>query len=1150
LFFFLQRQYDSLTWRSVSESAISELQLFSWPLPLNLFRHRLAQISRRFGLHPEIIDGLLGHAEAHSATHGDHSVRIWQEDMEAARPILDAAFESLGFLMLPSWSTEPPCLPQCGPEPPDIERIFGEAAREQHRREVRIALYRAAERTIKTFLGKRSLVDLTAEETYELSKKLLLNEKGLPTSRGQVKYNYLQLKIAQIERVRNKRVRQRRRFMPMAEERSPFCPSAVGVRAILANATDLARQLEHPSHLRTRLAIGLATAVLAALHCRLADKTVLCALAVGKNVRRVAIGHELYLELGTFSSPLDPDTPIKRVPLPRELLALACHPIGDPLNDDLLDKPLPGSFVELAASLSQGMTAPATPRQLIDVLSGLVDQRNVLELPGVLAGILAGRISTFSPNWSDEYLLRHGCRPVLPRPEQASDPVGLPLAKHALRRVDRKDDLEPTDDEVDRSLGKPSGVRELFRQLRLILNGKPPDSDTSGASSQFKKRALTRTQKADAAFRLVRTYRNKLGSASLLLVEWVVDMLGTKEKTLRTASIKRYLDALIPAFIDVGYDADLVSMDEEEITDLYIDLMDSLKVKDKRYAANRLVAFHRWAQQSEYALPAPDWSSIPEAPSHEGVLPGMVAEDEYQSTLRLIWSSDAEDSLKHAAGLLLIGGYRFGLRKFEAGGLHREDWVQWGDRHIVLVRTNHDRRLKWPGSRRQVPQLVPLSELEEKILKEIFVTAEAQHADRFNVALLATGYPLEAQVNKAAALASLVLKQVTGNQSISLHHLRHSFANRMALALFGFDSRNEKVLGWSNDERSAIRSTVLGRIDGRRRTAWALGRLLGHMGPSTTFRNYTHLMFGWAMHYATPPVRIQNAPAGFLEIDAFPRHAAPYTELLQKSCPVAEPLRFADAIRFLRLIAREQPADVAANNLGLDLVATTALYDAAKTIGARMELSPTKTDDRSNPTPFDFLRRLSDGAWARLLALEPQASRLPANALSLLVQVVGATRQLLIWKKGHATFVGSLIQLLSIADERYRVIASSSLNDELLSATRAVGFKPVAIKDVLEERQELLRDKYARRNLIVMSQAAKKAVTRKKKGSGRANSLQLDVVHIGSHDWPDRPRCALLLGKDHSAILRNSIEVVVAALAVSAVRQTLSGINRLTSGKS
>lgn len=89
LFFFLDR--ESLSWNEVTPMTLFQTAALDWPLPANLFRHRLANRLRTEQLDPEIIDGLLGHAEWGNETWGRHSFRCWQNDAAEARPALSRA---------------------------------------------------------------------------------------------------------------------------------------------------------------------------------------------------------------------------------------------------------------------------------------------------------------------------------------------------------------------------------------------------------------------------------------------------------------------------------------------------------------------------------------------------------------------------------------------------------------------------------------------------------------------------------------------------------------------------------------------------------------------------------------------------------------------------------------------------------------------------------------------------------------------------------------------------------------------------------------------------------------------------------------------------------------------------------------------------
>ena len=95
LFFLLD---SNGAWHPLTDLAVPGSELFSWPLPKNLFRHRFAQQLARMNVHPEVIDGWMGHGERGTTSYSDHSARCWREDRERYKEALDDCFERLGFI--------------------------------------------------------------------------------------------------------------------------------------------------------------------------------------------------------------------------------------------------------------------------------------------------------------------------------------------------------------------------------------------------------------------------------------------------------------------------------------------------------------------------------------------------------------------------------------------------------------------------------------------------------------------------------------------------------------------------------------------------------------------------------------------------------------------------------------------------------------------------------------------------------------------------------------------------------------------------------------------------------------------------------------------------------------------------------------------
>lgn len=92
---------------------------------------------------------------------------------------------------------------------------------------------------------------------------------------------------------------------------------------------------------------------------------------------------------------------------------------------------------------------------------------------------------------------------------------------------------------------------------------------------------------------------------------------------------------------------------------------------------------------------------------------------------------------------------------------------------------------------------------------------------------------------------SQFIKQATLNSDLSLHHARHTFANRVGLILMQGTSSiwpNSVSAAVSQIHRAHVRQLLLCTEAVTRRSLWALARLLGHAHPQTTVRSYLHFL--------------------------------------------------------------------------------------------------------------------------------------------------------------------------------------------------------------------------------------------------------------------------------------------------------------------
>ncbi|TXT35125.1 MAG: putative phage integrase [Comamonadaceae bacterium] len=221
LFFFL-RQEPTFDWMEVSESQLDLTCRFNWPLPWNLFRHFSSTQLRRLGLHADIRDALLGHAERDAESHGDFSGRIPLEDFEVARPLLNRLQDDIEF-----------SLPKDAPyqlhiaTPLKVEKDilqstspFGREARAIRRQKLHQAVQAIAKAEVLAFLGARTVDQLSSDEFDQIARQMLMRKQGLPHVMGSLRYEVFENFLSSEWRAKGRHAKLRRRYVLIKEGRA------------------------------------------------------------------------------------------------------------------------------------------------------------------------------------------------------------------------------------------------------------------------------------------------------------------------------------------------------------------------------------------------------------------------------------------------------------------------------------------------------------------------------------------------------------------------------------------------------------------------------------------------------------------------------------------------------------------------------------------------------------------------------------------------------------------------------------------------------------------------------------------------------------------------------------------------------------------
>jgi integrase len=824
-----------------------------------------------------------------------------------------------------------------------------------------------------------------------------------------------------------------------------------------------------PDNPRQRL---LAATVALAIECRISDPRVLADVAGNKHFRLVSFESALYFEHGDFSSNFE--APCRRF----RIFGKAAQWISGLPPDkawqtkDPLPHWLESIFDELRIHPCNNKVG-----DLIRELTKFIDQVNAQTLPGVLCGVLSGRLVTRSLGWRDWVRLKTGRR--------------IDLSKHA---ADSSETGSAIDIDEQLAIGrdiKPISVNDA-RQAAQQFFGNLRDLITASEKNPDKRKNPRRHLVMQLHAEVKQAQKRGVPASAILLGAWIHDLAQPVGRRAREPStLLRYLTALSGRFEIEFTDVDLLNADDDGLTDAYSRL---LTCKDKLagpYEASVLAMFHRWLRRC-YGIEDPDWDDLPVAVSFDVIDPGFITEEDYRASFEHLGRHKRlNDEDRLAAQMLLLLGYRFGFRRREALGLLRKDWDDSAGKVILTVEPNAFRGLKTSSSRRQVPQLIPTDEREEKAIKDMLVRHTARNGDRDGELLL----PCSSWI-KVTSVVIETLKMVTGNPYITLHHARHSAANMAALNALGVS-----LDPWCrpDSKRYDFELTLLGANGISRRHAWAVSRYLGHAGPNTTFKSYLHFLLDWAGVLIISEEDSSVDPSHrFYVLDALPTLPE-----IEAQADESEPQEatFSKVLQAFRLYLRGYDAVDIQSTLKIPDTLLDRILQAIGTKNEKTRLG-------------ELASGIQESAWARIVAWAGEndfncKSYGTSTEVSVtdILKMVGATSQLLAWKEEHFSLLRWALHLFNIEESQYDVYGSAGAHQGTLELAKATGFKVAS------------RPRWVAR-----------------KNNQRQSLLQIDSVADGQYNTPVDSRIAIVFKENASGDIRNRNQLAVLfAAAVLAI---------------
>lgn len=882
---------------------------------------------------------------------------------------------------------------------------------------------------------------LTPEELDDIGRQLLLNTKGMPHARGWFKYQRFLDVLERHGQITHRRYRPKHHYIQQVSATAFNDLAPRSANSFQSFAEKLNTALKATKAYSYQQAATFA-ALLLCMESRIADFTRLAGVMRSEGYRVLHLEDQYYVELGTDIRQMDPDVSARRHRISGRAASYLQYAQSRQVKARNEVPDVPAALKQFTTEIEALLGSPiCNCHDLLQSLTALADQWNVMTLPGVVAGYLAGRNESWSlpvRTWS--YQLTGVVRNF---PEAESEQLEAEFEEPILIKGLTSSNQESLVSAADLFF------REFRAKIRAYEDHEPAElaehaSDTKTAAAEIEAKSHDDSEPANTGRPSRRNLRRSLlryidamsGTVAptlLLFAKWITTLVTRRNKGrfVAVSSLRRYLTALSRPLSDLAFNSDIRLMDANELTELYADILAQGRHRRAAYRYERLRAFHRWCE-ANHDVVRPDWSELP---CYAGTLPadaGIILEADYLEALSvLINSASGTRRERHAPALLLLLCYRFGLRPKEAIGIRRDELLVLGRYIQIIVQTNNIRRTKVPvASRRVVPLVFELAQIERKLLDGWLGALEAIAGSRRDIPIFCNDAGQHLDLDRISERVREVLKQVTGNSDTVLYHARHTAGTAVAMALGDLElPGQERLSGISSaDQRQNIQRMLLGYPGVSRRSPWALARYLGHTGTDRARASYLHHFGDWADHLiwkSQSDAALRRNIDGVFDLDALTP-----VERCQVGVPASDdPLSYKSSvvsvIQFLRMLGRGYSSEIAAARLSIPDELAIERIKFIETVDRRLHL-PADPEVEEGKESTRFLKHVTEDGWQRLLSVGMSLSLDAINETLLRhdvgindirldgLNMIGPTRQLTMWNIEQLGLLKSLLEIWNI----------------------------------------------------------------------------------------------------------------------------------------
>jgi len=329
------------------------------------------------------------------------------------------------------------------------------------------------------------------------------------------------------------------------------------------------------------------------------------------------------------------------------------------------------------------------------------------------------------------------------------------------------------------------------------------------------------------------------------LAKWLINL-----PTNPRASTRQWMFGLIGSrLVSLCENDDPSIYDDDEIENIYFNVIaDANSASHRRGMRYALSSFHQYLMKGQ-TLAKP--SILKELDNIE-VSSRIITHEEYQQSLKLLGNptpSNNDPLWLEASQIILILLFRLGLRRRELILLPLHDIH--GDKHIeILIRPHSERELKTANALRTLllNGFLEENELEivRKWLKKRRKDENITNKSPYFFALIHNDIQLISETTIINRIVD-ILRAVTNDNEIHIHHLRHSFASWYAISLIGYVAE-DNFESWKNlpDTKKWLKTfpEIINNLypneAPQHNLIYLLSTLLGHSTPAISMEHYIH----------------------------------------------------------------------------------------------------------------------------------------------------------------------------------------------------------------------------------------------------------------------------------------------------------------------